>query len=419
MSYKVRFNNILFCLTLIIFLLIPCYTLPQSVNSASSSLNLKNSKNNSVFYVQEDGRIGVGLTAPKATLHVLGNDGMIFSGDFNSGSILNPGGGVKMMWYPRKGAFRAGSVEGSQWDDKQMGVYSLATGYMTQASGDYSVALGINNKASGQASIALGRNSISENFFSTAIGFYASALGESSFSLGYHTMADGKYSFAFGYKASTTGHEGSFCFSDASDQSGIYSSSNNEMTMRFAGGYRFFSDKYSYGGVMLNPGNVTWTSIIDSSRRENFISANGEVVLNKIRLLRTGSWNFKGYNPSRNRHYGISAQEFFDNFGKDSLGIIGTDSTISTGDFDGITLIALQGLEKRTSEIKSTFADIDTLVATLKQKDSLITKLKEDIEVLQNKLNEKDSEYQKLSERLDAIEENISSMLHGKARKPE
>ncbi|MDP4173687.1 MAG: hypothetical protein Q8933_06950 [Bacteroidota bacterium] len=383
------------------------------------SLNLKNSKNASVFYVQEDGKIGIGLTSPAASLHVLGNDGMVFSGNFGSGIQLNPGAGVNMIWYPRKGAFRAGGVEGSQWDDKSIGVYSLATGYMTIASGDYSVALGTNSIASGQSSIAMGRNSISDNFFSTAIGFYASALGESSFSLGYHTLASGKYSFAMGYKASTNEHEGSFCFSDASSQRDMASEANNEMTMRFAGGYRLFSNKTASLGVILNKESNSWASVLDSKKMENFTPVSAEDVLKKISLIKAGSFNFKGSGNKEKRHYGASAQEFYRYFGKDTLGIVGSDTTISTGDFDGITLLALQGLEKRTTTVNSSLAQIDTLVQELKNKDSLITKLKDDVDFLQNKMKEKEEEYQKLSEKLDLLEETVNS-LHGvKGRKPE
>jgi hypothetical protein len=43
------------------------------------------------------------------------------------------------------------------------------------------------------------------------------------------------------------------------------------------------------------------------------------------------------------------AQEFFAAFGHDGVGTIGTDTTINSGDMEGI-LIAVQALEKRTAE---------------------------------------------------------------------
>ena len=43
-------------------------------------------------------------------------------------------------------------------------------------------------------------------------------------------------------------------------------------------------------------------------------------------------------------------QEFFASFGKDELGTIGCDALINQHDFDGVNFIAIQALEKRTSE---------------------------------------------------------------------
>jgi len=44
------------------------------------------------------------------------------------------------------------------------------------------------------------------------------------------------------------------------------------------------------------------------------------------------------------------AQDFFAAFGRDAVGTIGTPTTITSGDLDGILMIAAQALEKRTVE---------------------------------------------------------------------
>jgi hypothetical protein len=44
------------------------------------------------------------------------------------------------------------------------------------------------------------------------------------------------------------------------------------------------------------------------------------------------------------------AQDFFAAFGHDGIGTIGTDTTITSTDMDGILMIAAQALEKRTVE---------------------------------------------------------------------
>jgi predicted nucleic acid-binding Zn-ribbon protein len=46
------------------------------------------------------------------------------------------------------------------------------------------------------------------------------------------------------------------------------------------------------------------------------------------------------------------AQDFFSAFGRDDIGAIGTDTTITSTDMDGILMIAAQALEKRTLEQK-------------------------------------------------------------------
>jgi hypothetical protein len=46
------------------------------------------------------------------------------------------------------------------------------------------------------------------------------------------------------------------------------------------------------------------------------------------------------------------AQDFFAAFGHDGIGTIGTDTTITSTDMDGILMIAAQALEKRTVEQK-------------------------------------------------------------------
>jgi hypothetical protein len=44
------------------------------------------------------------------------------------------------------------------------------------------------------------------------------------------------------------------------------------------------------------------------------------------------------------------AQEFFAAFGQDAVGTIGTPTTINSGDLEGILMVAVQALEKRTAE---------------------------------------------------------------------
>ena len=56
------------------------------------------------------------------------------------------------------------------------------------------------------------------------------------------------------------------------------------------------------------------------------------------------------------------AQEFYAAFGQDEYGSIGNDTTINQADFDGINLIAIQALEKRTTQLKEELWEADIII---------------------------------------------------------
>jgi len=72
-------------------------------------------------------------------------------------SLELAGSGTRLMWYPGKSAFRAGTVTGSEWNNNNIGISSTALGYNTIAKGDHSIALGNKAKVGGVNSIALGQ----------------------------------------------------------------------------------------------------------------------------------------------------------------------------------------------------------------------------------------------------------------------
>ena len=55
-------------------------------------------------------------------------NGFAVTGTAGSGSIPATGTGVRLMWYPRKSAFRAGAAFGNGWDDASIGTASVAMG---------------------------------------------------------------------------------------------------------------------------------------------------------------------------------------------------------------------------------------------------------------------------------------------------
>jgi hypothetical protein len=114
--------------------------------------------------------------------------------------------------------------------------------------------------------------------------------------------------------------------------------------------------------VTVIEGEVAFTASSDASKKENFQPVDGEEVLRKIRAFSLTSWNFIGHDPKQFRHYGPMAQDFFAAFGRDEIGMIGTPTTINSGDMAGILMIAVQALEKQNVQLKARVETLERLV---------------------------------------------------------
>jgi uncharacterized coiled-coil protein SlyX len=271
----------------------------------------------------------------------------------SGGSAVNcipaEGAGTRMMWYPEKAAFRAGYINGTQWDDANIGLYSVAMGQSSRASGDNSVAMGVRSTAANGSSFAVGEDN-------TATGYASVALG---------------------YHAHTNAKRGSFVFADnvsGGTQDSVRAGLVGSATWRVSCGMRIFTNQalttgVSFGGPAVNPsvcgsanpyhGQATamiststgaylstsgvWTNTSDVNRKHLFESVHGEDVLDRLRGLPIRSWSYRVDNTSV-RHLGPTAQDFRASFG------LGSDElTIATVDADGVALAAAQALEARTA----------------------------------------------------------------------
>ncbi|WP_295904406.1 hypothetical protein [uncultured Bdellovibrio sp.] len=187
-------------------------TTPSGATTAAERMRLTSS-----------GELGVGTNAPEFRLSLENDGGILAKGDANLGRTLaSSGAGTRMIWYPRKGAFRAGSVTGTQWDDASIGSHSFAAGLNTTASGTNSVAIGSGNTASGsysvalgvqalanssQSSVAIGNTVTASGWFAVAIGADTVASGNGSTALGRNTLAPAINQISVGMYSATTGTE--------------------------------------------------------------------------------------------------------------------------------------------------------------------------------------------------------------------
>jgi len=156
--------------------------------------------------------VGIGTPTPHSSglLHVFTgtnySKGLLINGTSHfTGAVPDLGAGTRLMFYPGKGAFRAGRVTDVQWDNSNVGLYSSALGENTRASGAASLATGSNTIASGNSSTALGNNSEATGIYSIAMNYLTKATAYSSTAMGNNTIASGDNSIAAGNNTTASG----------------------------------------------------------------------------------------------------------------------------------------------------------------------------------------------------------------------
>lgn len=184
---------------------------------------LQNNTSGTLDQAYDFGGAGLGrtITADAGAVTINGTDGFVSNGTLDSGALAPTGAGVKMFWNPRKAAFRAGSSNATNWDDTNIGRYSVAFGsntrangqsstawgFFTEASAMYATAFGSTSTASGLSSTAFGSGSIASGSFSTAFGQGTVASGSGATAFGVTTTASGRNATAFGVNTTASGNE--------------------------------------------------------------------------------------------------------------------------------------------------------------------------------------------------------------------
>lgn len=105
----------------------------------------------------------------------------------------------RMLFDKGKGAFRAG-LGYENWDQSELGSYSIGLGYNPKAKGHASLAFGNNVEATNQWSIAMGVWSKAPGYGSISMGWYTEPQGKAAMALGYDTKAPSYREIAIGSK---------------------------------------------------------------------------------------------------------------------------------------------------------------------------------------------------------------------------
>lgn len=161
--------------------------------------------------------LGRTITADAGAVTINGNDGLVSTGTYGSGAIVLSGTGTRMVWNPRKAVFRVGYVDGTEWDDSNLGNISTAFGRSTKASGYASTAFGSNTTASESYTTVFGQNTIASGDTSTAFGRNTTASGRTSTAFGQENSAPsyGETVLGIGATAYTTSVNGAAGFRPA------------------------------------------------------------------------------------------------------------------------------------------------------------------------------------------------------------
>ncbi|HEU0299938.1 MAG TPA: tail fiber domain-containing protein, partial [Longimicrobium sp.] len=266
----------------------------------------------------------------------------------------------------------AGAISGTQWDDANIGDYSVAIGQDVRASASNAMAFGLR---------------------STAAQVSAFAAGEDN-------TASGAASVALGYHAHTNARQGSFVFSDRSSVDSMRAGVNHSANWRVSGGFRIFTSSNLTTGVTIQSGSSVsnwgqsnaviststgaylstsgvWTNVSDVNRKHLFEHVSGEEVLMRLRTLPITSWSYR-VDSDEVRHLGPTAQDFRAAFG------LGNDQvTIGTVDADGVALAAAQALTARTDALQAENEALRARVAELEAQAAADADLRARVERLE------------------------------------
>jgi hypothetical protein len=174
------------------------------------------------------------------------------------------------------------------------------------------------------------------------------------------------------YYSAEAATEFAFVWSDGSATTTSFA--NNQFMARASGGFVLLTSgepaptSYALGGagVALSPNATSWASVSDRNAKKNFAPVDTKAILDKLAAMPIQQWNYKWEKDGDVPNIGPMAQDFKGAFypGRD-------DKSITTLEFDGVELAAIQGLNQKLNEkdaeIKGLEKKLDELQAIVNQ----------------------------------------------------
>ncbi len=311
-------------------------------------------------------------TVGGGTLNVATNFGATVGGGYlntaDNSSTVAGGWGNAAVNYSAVGGGQSNSAV--YYSTIAGGQISYATNYSTVGGGWRNMAVGGSGLLDGGATVAGGENNNAVGGGATTGGGVSNAsrycgtvgggLGNGAFGNfstvpgGEGNAATGAFSFAAGVGAQAN-EDGTFVWSGSSFSNGYgVSQGTNSFTVYASGGVWFFSGANNSGvGVKLLPNSSAWTSISDRNVKKNIKPVDYQSVLDRLERIPIQQWNYNWEKDGDVPNIGPMAQDFKKAFypGRDDKGI-------STLEFDGVELAAIQALNEK---LKSKDAELEAL----------------------------------------------------------
>jgi len=241
--------------------------------------------------------LGRTITADAGAVLIQGTDGLTVTGGAQGtgADIEITGAGNRMFYNPKKAAFRAGWIAGTDaanWDPDSLGSYSVAFGQHTKAVGLGSFAAGLVAYATGTGSVSIGQMTRARGTNSVAMGSNAVATGNGSVAIGNQNNASGNHSRALGYI--------SFAYGDFSFTAGGQNHAYGLVSTALGSG----NSAYSMCETTIGMNSTQYTPSSETSwvgPDRLFVVGNGAGINNRsdaLRMLKNGNTAIGNIDPT-------------------------------------------------------------------------------------------------------------------------